>query len=155
MTRHLFYICSYVWSRVKLYLTNTSWSRVIYLETRAVDMVFLDLILTIKTCSGQYLLSFQTSCQHRDCNSLDPFSMYLVGNFGDVPHNLLYSLSDRVFVFPMESTMYPKVQVRMNWTCIWTPDYMVRLWRKAKTLPERRVKKIVWGTMLELSTKYI
>jgi hypothetical protein len=114
MTRHLFYICSYVWSRVKLYLTNTSWSRVIYLETRAVDMVFLDLILTIKTWSGQYLLSFQTSCQHRDCNSLDPFSMYLVGNFGDVPHNLLYSLSDRVFVFPMESNMY----LRFKWEWI-------------------------------------
>jgi hypothetical protein len=114
MTRHLFYICSYVWSRVKLYLTNTSWSRVIYLETRTVDMVFLDLILTVKTCSGQYLLSFQTSCQHGDCNSPGPFSMYLVGNFGDVPHNLLYSLSDRVFVFPMESNMY----LRFKWEWI-------------------------------------
>jgi hypothetical protein len=45
------------------------------------------------------------------CNSTDPtFSTYLVGNLGVVLHDLLYSLSSRVFAFRGNRTMYPGVQ---------------------------------------------
>jgi hypothetical protein len=39
-------------------------------------------------------------------NSLRPFSTYLVGNPDIVPHDRLYPLASRVFVFPDNRTMY-------------------------------------------------